>query len=386
MSFSPRNNSNKKKIPLNTSSSPKNYLKKKISPLNTNSSPTRKAKKVIETGKILKENLFFQELFKQLNIEDNIKTKEQNYNVSMLKNHIQLKLIQNKILLINLTSCMTELSKLLITAGFNIYLYDTETISKNDAINNIFLKEDDIGKSRLDTLYTRLIVLNSTVSVVKLKDYTKVKDYKVAIVGFSDFNLLIQYEEYFNRRNIMFFCLNTSGLYGFCYHNLNSRIVDNFWSEKEEKIIEAQNTNSNNFLRKSEQYLDKDNIKENEALIVSVFLLEIYYRKNVNVKNIKKVLKDELNSDSNFMTKIIFIENYLKQRRKKAFMNNQYLKDTLRNLILNFNRELNPVCSIMAKKIFEILFGIFKDKQFPKEMMITYTSDNLEEFDYNSFI
>ena len=362
-----------------------NRPKKKGSTANSTMSPTKKATKIIETSQKIKDSLFYQQLFKQLNILDN-KTKEHNYNVSMLKNHIQLKLIQNKILLINLTSTMTELAKFLITAGFNIYLHDTEIITKNDAINNIYLSEDDIGKNRTDVLYNKLILLNSTVSVVKLKDYTKVKDYKVAIVGFSDFNLLIQYEEYFNRRNIMFFCLNTSGLYGFCYHNLNSKIVDNFWSEKEEKLIEVQNSNSNNFLRKRDQYMEKDIIKDKEAIIASVFLLEIYYRKNVNTKNIKKVLRDELNNDSKFMTKIFFIENYLKQRRKTNFLNNQFLKETLRNLILNFNRELNPVCSVMAKKVFEILFEIFKDKKFPKEIMITYSSENLEEFDYNSFI
>ena len=368
--------------------SPKSHLKKKASPSKETSSisPTNKANKIIENNKKIKDYLFSQELIPQLYIEDKIKTKEQNYNVSMLKKHIQLKLIQNKILLMNLTSSMTELSKLLITAGFNIYLYDTENISKNDAINNIFLSEEDIGKNRLDTLYKKLISLNSTVSVIKLKDYTKVKDYKVVIVGFSDFNLLIQYEEYFNRRGIMFFCLNTSGLYGFCYHNLNNKIVENFWAEKEEKIIEVQNSNNNNFLRKSEQLLEKDNLKDKDVIIACIFLLEIYYRKNVNNKNIKKVLKDELNNDVNFMTKIFFIENYLKQRRKNTFLNNQYLKETLRNLILNFNRELNPVCSVMAKKVFETLFGIFKDKIFTKEIMITYTSENLEDFDYNSFL
>ena len=87
-----------------------------------------------------------------------------------------------------------------------------------------------------------------------------------------------------------------------------------------------------------------------------------------------------------FLTKIFFIENYLKKKGKNNFLNNQYLKDTLRNLIINFNRELNPVCSIMAKKIFDILFEVFKDKVFPKEIMITYSSDNLEDFDYNNFI
>ena len=40
----------------------------------------------------------------------------------------------------------------------------------------------------------------------------------------------------------------------------------------------------------------------------------------------------------------------------------------------------------MAKKIFEILFIIFKDKIFSKEIMFTYNSDNLRDFNYEGFI
>ena len=84
-------------------------------------------------------------------------------------------------------------------------------------------------------LYEKLTLVNSTVSVIKLNDITKVKDYKVAISGFSDFETLMSYEEYFNRKAIIYFCINTSGLHSFCYHNLSNRIVDIFHSEKNKK-------------------------------------------------------------------------------------------------------------------------------------------------------
>ena len=309
-----------------------------------------------------------------------------NYNISQLSLPMQLKLYQNKILLINLTSCITELSKLLLTAGFNIYIHDTEIISKTDAINNIFLSSEDIGKSRLDILYNKLILVNSTVSIIKLKDITKVKDYKIAIVGFSDFETLMEYEEYFNRKGILYFCINTSGLYSFCYHNLTEKNVDNFRNEKNKKI-ETQNLNSNNFLKKEERFIEKGIInEEKEGIIAAVFLLEIYYRKNIDKKYVKKTMKEELNNDSKFIKKMYFIENYLKNKRKNQILNNEFFKTSIRNLIINFNRELNPICSKMAKKIFEILFDIFKGKTFPKEIMITYNSDSLQEFNYDGFI
>ena len=334
----------------------------------------------------LAEKIYFQ-LSQDSNLVSTRNQEKTNYNISQLSQSMQLKLSQSKILLINLTSCITELSKLLITAGFNLYIHDTELVSKTDAINNIFLSEDDINKPRLDIIYNKLILLNSTISILKLKDITKVKDYKIAIVGFSDFETLMEYEEYFNRKGVLYLCINTSGLYSFCYHNLTEKNVEHFCSDKNKKIIEAQNTNSNNFLRKENRFIQNGKIyNENEGIIAAVFLMEIYYRKNIDKKFIKKVLKDELNSDTKFIEKMYYIENYLKKLRKDGILNNQYFIESIRNLIINFNRELNPICSTMAKKIFEILFTIFKEQIFSKEIMFTYNSDNLRDFNYESFI
>ena len=329
-------------------------------------------------------NLFLEE---NTNIFESKTQTSNNYTVSQLSQQMQLKFLQNKILLINLTSCITELAKILVTAGFNIYIHDNEIVSKEDATNNIFLCESDWGLSRVDALYKKLILVNSTVSVIKLKDITKVKDYKVAVVGFSDFETLMEYEEYFNRKGIIYLCVNTSGLYSFCYHNFSERIVDNFYYEKNnKKLVGAQNLNSNNFLKKEERFIENGKIvDENDSIIAAVFLLELYYRKNIDKKRIKKVLKDELYSDNKFIKKMYFIENYLKNKRKNDILNNEYFNDSIRNLIINFNRELNPICSSMAKKIFEILFIIFKDKIYPKEIMITYNSDSLQEFKYDGF-
>ena len=352
------------------------------------SSKNSKSTNKMNSQKINNEDLEIDDLINNCDFRHS-SSAEQNYNVSMLTKQMQIKLTKTKILLINLTSCITELAKLFILAGFNVYLYDKEIISKNDAVNNIYLSEEDRGKNRLDTIYSKLILLNSTVNIIKIKDFTKVKDYKVAIAGFSDFNDLIQYEEYFNRKSIMFYILNTSGLYGFCYHNISKKLISNFCDqtdEKFEKFVESQNSNSNNFLKKSEKFLQKEKINEKDFITISVFLMEIYYRKNVDVKNLKSVLKDELNADNKYMEKMFFIESYLKKKKLNHILENTNLLDTFRRFIINFNRELNPTCFIMAKKIFNIVFETFLNGNFPKEIMITYNSDYFDEFDYNSFI
>lgn len=355
-----------------------------------NSSPKKLRKNISAPSNDYNIDFLQEKIFSQLNLDSStFSSKSQqgnNYSVSQLSIQMQLKFLQNKILLINLSSCVTELAKLLLTAGFNLYIHDNELISKTDSINNIFLSYEDIGKPRVDVLYDKLISVNSTVSIIKLKDITKVKDYKIAIVGFSDFETLMEYEEYFNRKGIIYLCINTSGLFSFCYHNFSKGIVDCFFSEKNKKIIEALNSDRNSFLKKEEKFIQKGKIcGENEGLICAVFMLELYYRKNIDKKKIKKTLKDELINDNKFIKKMYFIENYLENRNKNEILKNEHFINALRNLIINFNRELNPVCSTMAKKIFEILFILFRDKIFPKELMITYNSDNLQDFNYNGF-
>ena len=330
-----------------------------------------------------------------------------NYNISMLSKQKQLQLNKNKILLINLTSSMTELARLLIIGGFNIYLYDKEVINENDINNNIFLKKSDLGKNRMEAIYNYLMPLSPTVNITKIYDYTSIKDYKIAIVGFSNFLSLIEYEEYFNRKDIIFFCLNSSGLYAFCYHNLNDKNCKKFIEkEKEEKKKytknkkkenkeEEKNTDylinkkdavlPSNFLKKSEKFFEIGKKYEKDYLVFAIFLLEIYYKKNVDKKVIKSVVKKEMKGDNNFVKKMYFIENFLIQRECFDVINNPKLMETIKKFVVNFNREFNPICSIIAKKLFSTLFNFFKYNIIPKKTFITYNSD-ITEYDDETFL
>ena len=326
------------------------------------------------------------------------------FNISMLSKQKQLQLNKNKILLINLTSCVTELARLLILAGFNIYLYDKEIINENDINNNILLNESDIGKIRMEAIYNYLMPLSATVNITKIYDYTIVKDYKIAIVGFNDFISLIEYEEYFNRKDILFFSLNSSGLYAFFYHNLNDKNCKKFIEAEKEneksKLLKGKKKDDyadskndeylfhkknmiapSNFLKKSEKFFETGKKYEKDYLVFAIFLLEIYYKKNIDKKNIKNVIKKEINGNNNFVNKMFFIENYLKQKECYDIINNQELMDTIKKFVVNFNREFNPICSIIAKKLFSTLFLFFKYNIIPKKTFITYNSDITE---YNS--
>ena len=385
-------------LPLKGSSSSQNILSNNI--LNRNAYNILNLNLNLNTNKNNRKKNFQRNKSKE---EINIKNPKY-YNISMLSKQKQLQLNKNKILLINLTSCVTELARILILAGFNIYLYDKEIINENDINNNLLLNENDIGKIRMEAIYNYLMPLSATVSITKIYDYTTVKDYRIAIVGFNDFISLIEYEEYFNRKDILFFSLNSSGLYAFFYHNLNDKNCKKFIeSEKEnEKNIllkgkkkddygESKNDDylfnkknmiaPSNFLKKSEKFFETGKKYEKDYLVFAIFLLEIYYKKNIDKKNIKNVIKKEINGNNNFVKKMFFIENYLKQKEFYDIINNQELMDTIKKFVVNFNREFNPICSIIAKKLFSTLFIFFKYNIIPKKTFITYNSDITE---YNS--
>jgi molybdopterin/thiamine biosynthesis adenylyltransferase len=325
-------------------------------------------------------NIKYKQSLTKLFIENQEKKLE---NEKMLPKALQLKIAKSKILLINLTSSITELAKLLILKDFNVYLYDKEKVTENDVNNNIYIKEEDLGKKRIDIIYEHLIPLSNTVSIVKIDDYMNIKDIKFVVYGFTDYYKLIELEDYFTRKNIFFYSINTSGLYGFYYNNLDLKISHN----KKEIIISPV------FLRKSEKFFknNKNCYNEKDHLKTCIFLLELYYRKNVNKKDLKKQTEEENSPDNYkktenyFMKKTIFIENYLRKMGFNSMVDNKELKDYLRKFLINFNQEFNPICSMLANIVSNEIYNFVIDKELPKINITCYNSE-IQKFDYNSFL
>ena len=82
---------------------------------------------------------------------------------------------------------------------------------------------------------------------------------------------------------------------------------------------------------------------------------------------------------------MFYIENFLIQRQYFEVINNQDLMNTIKKFVINFNSEFNPVCHIIAKKLFFTLFNFFKFNIIPKKAFITYNSD-ITEYDSETFL
>ena len=138
-------------------------------------------------------------------------------------------------------------------------------------------------------------------------------------------------------------------------------------------------------MKKSEKFFEIGKKYEKDYLVFAIFLLEIYYKKNVDKKVIKSVVKKEMKGDNNFVKKMYFIENFLIQKECYDVINNPKLMETIKKFVVNFNREFNPICSIIAKKLFSTLFNFFKYNIIPKKTFITYNSD-ITEYDDETFL
>ena len=290
----------------------------------------------------------------------------------------QSKITLSKILLVNLNATITELAKKLILKGFNIYLYDKGFITEKDITTNFYLNESDLGKERAKIILERLNHLSAVVSISIIEDISIAKDIKFACVGFRNFTELANYEEYFTRKEVIYYCINTSGIYGFYYNNIKVK-------RNGDVIIDPIS-----FVKKSEAFLS--NIKNNtnstlniDWLVYSIYLLELYYRKNVSKDNLRIEMQSNDIDEKNFQKKIFYIENYFKLNRIHLGNNKTNLMNVLKKLIVNYNKEFNPLCVMMGEIVANQIYNYLTDQELPKTNIVTYNSE-IEPFDYMTFL
>lgn len=297
---------------------------------------------------------------------------------TILSKESQAKITHSKILIINLNTAMTELTKKLIEKGFNIYLYDKAKISQGDITTNYYLNEDDLGKDRAKTILERLNHLSAVASITIIDDISMAKDINIGCLGFRNFTELANYEEYFTRKNIIYYCVNTSGIYGFYYNNIKITkngevVVDNL-----------------SFVKKSCNYLSQikqnpHNLDKVDWLVYSIYLLELFYRKNVSKENLQSEMVNGNIDQKKFQKRLFYIENYFKLSKINLGQNKAKLMDILKKLIVNYNKEFNPICVMMGELVSSQIYNYIVSNSLPQTNIVTYNSE-IESFDYLTFL
>lgn len=290
-----------------------------------------------------------------------------------------IKIARNKVLLINLDTTISELAKRLIAKGFSLYLYDNTNVQQEDISSNYFLQPNDLGKKRVDLIMNKLKELSSIVSIIKLDDLSQMKeDITFACAGFKTFSELSWYDEYFSRKDIYFYCINTSGIFGFYYNNI--------YLDKNNKL----KINISPYYKLNDQFYNKIKQKgffenEEEYFKFAICLLELYYRKNIAKRDLnKEMLLDKQYPSQQYQKKLLFIENHLKLYNFLFPLENEKFMNTLQKLLVNFNKYFNPLCTTMGEIVCGQIYNVISREEPPKCRMYIYNSE-LKQFDFTSF-
>ena len=163
------------------------------------------------------------------------------------------KMIGSNILISGMTGLGIEVAKCIILSGAkSVTLHDTENIiTMKDLSSSYYLKEQDVGYSKLDKL-DKLKTLNPNVIVDT--NSTKIKQNflkKFSVVIFCDQNIyeLISFNKFCHNNNIKFILANSHGLFGyiFCDNGQNFTILDHD-GEKLKSGILIQIVNNNELI------------------------------------------------------------------------------------------------------------------------------------------
>jgi len=79
----------------------------------------------------------------------------------------QKRMMEGIILLVNINSINTEISKNLVLAGINVHLLDNNNVTTTDTQNNFIYNIDDIGKQKSNVVEKKLLDMNPLVKNLK---------------------------------------------------------------------------------------------------------------------------------------------------------------------------------------------------------------------------
>lgn len=140
---------------------------------------------------------------------------------------------ESKVLVVNLTAAVTELCRHLVLSGINLEIVtDTTLIDSTHADSDfLFNAATDCGKMKSEVIAEKLRLMNPFASITTTAEGTSIATlmeagkYSALVSGFSTFKESIELNTLSRAKEIPFYTLNTSGLYGFFYCDVGSELT-----------------------------------------------------------------------------------------------------------------------------------------------------------------
>ena len=207
------------------------------------------------------------------------------------------RMVTSNILIAGMSGLGIEVAKCIILGGANsVTLHDSiNLVDPYDLSSSYYLKEADVGKTKLDKLIESMQSLNSNV-IVSTSTEILTDDYlnKFNLIVFCDYNLydLFGHSKYCHDNNIKFIMANSHGLYGYVFCDFGEKFTVN--DSDGEKL-------KSGVLVGVTQVVYKGNVVDDVIMCNEIHGLAAgnMVRIRVNGKNMDKLYKVTLTIDSN---------------------------------------------------------------------------------------
>ena len=275
---------------------------------------------------------------------------ENDRNIRVFGLEIQKKLFNTEVLVLNITTMTTELSKNLVLSGVKLCLFDdSSTINEKDTLSNFFLNKNEIGKNKTEIIKSKLLSFKTTaiISIINNIEEIKNKKIKFAVIDLSenyDTNLLKEIECIFKEiKSILYYVKVINDKAFFLNNILEKKFIED---NKNKEDLNKNKLTADIILNDDEEENEKTQKEINDVNAIDLSNEE---------KNLKKNDEEKINSENDYMyydmeNKIEAIEKNVIPEKMKEYVTKQ-IKDTFELIKGKEGNEkeniLNNLCSFV---------------------------------------
>lgn len=204
------------------------------------------------------------------------------------------KLIRSSMLIVGMSGIGTEIAKNAVLCGAKeIDLYDGgKTVEETDLEANYYCKENDIGKCRLETIYSNLVELNPYVKINMVNEIPNVSKYSVVIATQLSPEERITISEECRQNNVKLILVNSYGLWGSIFCDFGEHLVLDMNGEEIKKGVITQIENCIATTLEDHKFVHQDMIQIGENVYDIIAITPNTFQiTHINGNKVDKIIK-----------------------------------------------------------------------------------------------
>ena len=283
---------------------------------------------------------------------------------------------ESRVLVLNMTGSITELCRHLVLSGINLELADDKVSVESSLSSTDFLinPKEDVGKfvsinfnnlQRTEVFAQKLKEMNPFANVFitmvdNLENTLDSQNYSAVIYGFRTFKEAVLINNTCRKIGVPFYCLNTSGLFGFFYIDIGKEMTFIHHRKATDTDETHTITDSKTLEQYFSQFTDESKLTWNKRAIFK------------NDKFITLLLAHRYLQESGID---ITLSQFIKTKGlPDSVISNPDFKDIEDKLASTYNLDFNPTASVIGAIVSQEIVKVITQKDFPSHGFAIYDS------------